>query len=560
MPHETPLISLLVAGLGLAFVMGWIAARLRLSPILGYLVAGVIVGPFTPGFVADAKLAAEVAEVGVILLMFGVGLHFSPRELLSVRAVAAPAALIQILVVTGIGAIIGVMLGWTVAGGVVFGLALSVASTVVSLRALQERREMQTEKGRLTVGWLVIEDFAMVLAMILLPTWATLRGEIDAGGAVTALDFQDAASAIALTFGKVILFVLIMLVAGRRFVPWLLHQVVHSGSRELFRLAVLAIALGVAYAAAAIFDISLALGALFAGLVMAESELSQQAANETLPLRDAFAVLFFVSVGMLFDPMILLRNPGPLIATVVVIVIVRTVLGYALLRLLAQPRNAALSITASRSQIGEFSFIIAGLGASLGLLPEAGRDLVLGGAIISICLTPAVTWLADRLSTAPSEPTASPGPVANAVPRPARAVLVGHGRVGSVIAAALEADGAEFAVIEDKEELAVQLNGRGVFAVAGNAASADRMRTAGVERADLLFVTVPDGFEAGRIVEAAREINPAITIFARAHSAAESEHLRALGADLIVSGEKEIADAMIAASMALISRKHPPTA
>jgi len=288
--HDSPLIALLAIGFGLAFVFGAIASRLKLSPLLGYLVAGVLIGPFTPGFTADEALAQEVADVGVILLMFGVGLHFSPRDLLSVRAVAVPMTLLTITGTVAAGVGVALLFGWGIEAGVVFGLSLSVASTVVSLRNLQDRRVIQSERGKLTVGWLVVEDVAMVVAMVLLPTWAQIRSQVVDGEAITVLQMQDVGLAIALTLGKIVVFAVIMLVAGKRVVPWILHRVVHMGSRELFRLCVLAIALGVAYAASALFGISVALGALFAGLIMAESELSQQAANETLPLRDAFAV------------------------------------------------------------------------------------------------------------------------------------------------------------------------------------------------------------------------------------------------------------------------------
>jgi CPA2 family monovalent cation:H+ antiporter-2 len=544
---------MLAVGLGLAFVFGALATRLKLSPIVGYLVAGVVVGPFTPGFVADGDLAQQLAEIGVVLLMFGVGLHFSPKDLLSVRAVAVPATLLQILAMIIAGIVVAMVFGWSLETGVVFGLAISVASTVVSLRTLQERRLMQTERGRLTVGWLVVEDLAMVVILVLIPTWAQIRSEVVDGQAVTVLQLQDAGLAVALTIGKVAVFALIMLLAGKRVVPWILHRVVHMGSRELFRLAVLAIALGVAYLASALFGISFALGALFAGLIMAESELSQQAANETLPLRDAFAVLFFVSVGMLFDPMILLRNPWPLLATVVLIVVVRTALGFWLLRLFGQTVETSASVTASRSQIGEFSFILAGLGLQFGLIPEDVRDLVLGGAIVSIILTPAVFVVAERWT----KKHAPPAPEAPAAAPPARrrAVLVGYGRVGSLIGRALDGAMAEYAVIEDREDLVEQLRERGIVAIAGNAISREVMEQANVAEADLLFVTVPNGFEAGRIVELARELNPKLRVYARAHSDAEVEHLKGFGADLIVSGEKEIADAMIQAAAHIIPRR-----
>jgi CPA2 family monovalent cation:H+ antiporter-2 len=554
--HDAPLISMLTLGLGLAFVMGMVAVRLKLSPLVGYLVAGVIVGPFTPGFVADSHLAAELAEVGVILLMFGVGLHFSPKDLLSVRAIAVPVTLLQMFVTTAVGTGLGVMLGFPIEGGIVFGLALSVASTVVALRALQDRRLVETDRGKLAVGWLVVEDLAMVVAMVLLPTWAHIRGQVQGGEAITALQLTDIGWAVALTLLKVTAFALIMLLAGKRFVPWLLHLVVHMGSRELFRLSVLAIALGVAYAASVFFDISLALGALFAGLIMAESELSQQAAHETLPLRDAFAVLFFVSVGMLFDPMILLRNPWPLIATTLVIVLFRFAFSTFLLQMFSRDKRSAMTVSASRAQIGEFSFILSGLGMTLGLMPKELGDLILGGAIVSIIVNPGVFWIVDRLAPKAAEPIAAP--VAPAAPK--RAVLIGYGRVGSLIGRALDNAKAQYAVVEDRGDLVEVLNGRGISAVAGNAVTPEVLKAAQIETADLMFVTVPDGFEAGRIIEVARQLNPRLKIFARAHSDAEVEHLKKFGADLVISGEQEIADAMITAASPVIPRRAKVTA
>src|SRR5687768_11799296 len=323
MPHQMPLIATLVAGFGLAFLLGLLAHRLRLSPLVGYLLAGVLIGPFTPGFVADQNLAPQLAEIGVILLMFGVGLHFSAAELLAVRAVAVPGAIGQMAIVSLLGGGLAFLLGWSLGAALVFGLALSVASTVAVLRTLQERRLLEMERGRITVGWLIIQDLVMVFALVLLPPLASLLGGRSAaqtqllGGFVEP---QTVWGVVALTFAKVTAFITVMLVVGRRLIPWVLHYVVHTGSRELFRLAVLAIALGVAFGSAQLFGVSFALGAFFAGMILAESPLSQQAAQETLPLRDAFAVLFFVSVGMLFDPTILIREPWAVLATFVIIV------------------------------------------------------------------------------------------------------------------------------------------------------------------------------------------------------------------------------------------------
>ena len=545
MPHATPLISLLTIGLGLAFVFGMIATRLKLSPLVGYLIAGVVIGPFTPGFVGDSHLASELAEIGVILLMFGVGLHFSLKDLLSVRAIAIPGAIAQIGVATLLGVGMGYLMNWTLEAGIVFGLALSVASTVVLLRALQERRVVQTDKGRIAVGWLIVEDLAMVLALVLLPTWAGIREQMAEAGGFTWAQAQEIAIALLLTLGKVGAFIVIMLVVGKRFIPWLLHRVVHLGSRELFRLSVLAIALGVALGASELFGVSFALGAFFAGMIMGESELSHQAANETLPLRDAFAVLFFVSVGMLFDPMTLVTNPWPLLGALAIVVIGKSVAALAIMQLFKQKRENAALIAASLAQIGEFSFILASLGVGLGLLPEDARDLILGAAIFSIVLNPLVFLAADkwapRAAPVESEPAKKPSSYG-------RAIIVGHGRVGSRIAKALAASRIDFSVIEDRQEMVEKLHEQGIPAVAGNGVSADTLKAAAVESAKLIYITVPDGFEAGRIVEIARQLNPGIRIFARSHNDAEIDHLKSFGADVIISGEEEIAQAMIDAT------------
>ncbi|OYX48702.1 MAG: Kef family K(+) transporter [Alphaproteobacteria bacterium 32-64-14] len=556
MSHESPLIALLAIGFGLAFVFGAIAARLKLSPLVGYLVAGVVIGPFTPGFTADEQLAQDVADVGVILLMFGVGLHFSPRDLMSVRAVAVPITLLTIAgtVLAGVG--VAMLFGWGYEAGIVFGLSLSVASTVVSLRNLQDRRVIQSERGKLTVGWLVVEDIAMVLAMVLLPTWAQMRSQAVDGEMMTVLQMQDVGLAIVLTLGKVAVFALIVLVGGKRIVPWVLHRVVHMGSRELFRLCVLAIALGVAYAASAVFQISVALGALFAGLIMAESELSQQAANETLPLRDAFAVLFFVSIGMLFDPVVLLEDPWPLLATVGIILVFRSLLSLGLLRLFGQSHETAATVTAARAQVGEFSFILAGVGLNLGLMPVDTRNVILGGAIISIVLNPLVIVLLDSRKKKPE--AAKPATQSEQAPvAPKRVVIVGYGRVGSLIGKALQSAQATYSVVEDRPDVVETLLAQGVLAVLGNGISREAMQLAGVDKADLIFVTVPNGFEAGGIVELARELNPNVKVYARAHSDDEVKHLKTLGADLIVSGEQEIADAMIEKAASIIPRRMP---
>jgi CPA2 family monovalent cation:H+ antiporter-2 len=554
MEHNTPLISTVVVGLVLAFILGLIAQRIRVSPLVGYLLAGVFMGPFTPGYVADQNIANELAEIGIILLMFGVGLHFSLKDLLSVKNIAIPGAIVQIAVATLLGIGLGEALGWSFGGGLVFGLALSVASTVVLLRALQERRLVDSERGRIAIGWLIVEDLAMVLTLVLLPAIAgLLKGEGN-GASMSAL-----AMPVLITLGKVAGFVIFMLVVGRRVIPMLLHYVAHTGSRELFRLAVFAISLGVAFGAALIFDVSFALGAFFAGMILSESELSQRAANETLPLRDAFAVLFFVSVGMLVDPAIILREPLPLLATVFIILFGKSAAAFGIVRLFGYPTSTALTISASLAQIGEFSFILVSLGVGLGLLPDRGRDLVLAGAIISIMLNPLFFALLDRLladkdvkAAAASEAAAadSKEKAVTRVPLPEtqlkdHVVLVGHGRVGSVVSRALRLNNTPLLVIEDTPGVVERLQKEGVEVVTGNAAAPDMLQAANVMGARGLLVAIPDAFEGGQIVAKARALNPTLPIIARAHSEEEIAHLKHHGANVVIMGEQEIAKAML---------------
>ncbi|WP_119269942.1 YbaL family putative K(+) efflux transporter [Taklimakanibacter deserti] len=508
MPHETPLIATIVIGLGLAFILGAIANRFKIPPLVGYLVAGILVGPFTPGFVADQALAPQLAEIGVILLMFGVGLHFSLKDLLSVRAIAVPGAIVQIAIATAMGTAIAWWLGWAPAAGLVFGLALSVASTVVLLRALQERRILETERGRIAVGWLIVEDLAMVLALVLLPALAQV---IQSGGEASHADpiaeylGLGLAGVLILTFVKVALFVALMLIVGRKLIPWLLHYVAHTGSRELFRLAVLAIALGVAFGAAKLFGVSLALGAFFAGMILSESQLSQRAAEESLPLRDAFAVLFFVSAGMLFDPMSLLRDPLPMVATLFVIVIGKSLAAFLIVLAFRHPLMTALTISASLAQIGEFSFILADVGRDLGLIPAEARDLILAGAILSIVLNPLAftaldLWKArfDRKAPAgAASAPADPDDDLTATSLNDHIVLIGHGRVGSIVSAALKQKEAAFLVIEDASPRAAGLREKGIEVIPAHAAKAETLAAANIAGARLVILAIPNGFEAG---------------------------------------------------------------
>ena len=537
MPHHTPLIGTIVAGLVVAFILGALAHRLKLSPLVGYLLAGIVVGPFTPGFVADAGLANELAEIGVILLMFGVGLHFSLRDLLSVRNIAVPGALGQIAVATLMGMGLAHLMGWPLMGGLVFGLALSVASTVVLLRALQGADLVETGRGRIAVGWLIVEDLVMVLALVLLPALAGVLNKAGASGGAA-----DLLAPLLGTLLKVAGFVALMLVVGRRVIPWALHWVVHSGSRELFRLAVLAIALGVAFGAAVAFDVSFALGAFFAGMILGETPLSRRATEETLPLRDAFAVLFFVSVGMLFNPAVLVEQPVPLIATVAIIIIGKSIAAFGIVRAFGHPADTALTIAASLAQIGEFSFILATLGTGLGVLPADARDLILAGAIVSILLNPLIFSLIVRSARPEEGGEEKP----SEQPRSGHVILVGYGRVGKMIASRLAERAVPFVVVEGDADRADEAEEAGLAIVRGSALEDRYLQAAGVAEARRLLIAVPEGFEGGAIHDHARRLNPGLQVIARAHSDAEVAHLEGLGVPHVVMGERELAAKMLA--------------
>jgi CPA2 family monovalent cation:H+ antiporter-2 len=548
MPHNTPLIATIVVGLSLAFALGTLAQRLRISPIVGYLLAGVAVGPFTPGFVADQSLATELAEIGIILLMFGVGLHFSLSDLLSVKAIAVPGAIVQIACATALGVLLAHIFGWSLGAGLVFGLALSVASTVVLLRALQERHLVTTEQGRIAVGWLIVEDLVMVLTLVALPALAPLL-VTDADSA--PLTGGSIAATLGITLLKVIAFFAVMMLVGRRVIPWILHYIAHTGSRELFRLGVLTIALGVAFGAAKLFGVSFALGAFFAGMILSESQLSQQAANESLPLRDAFAVLFFVSVGMLFDPMSLVESSGAIVATVAIIVLGKSLAALAIVLAFRHPLRTGLLIAASLAQIGEFSFILASLGVTLNILPEDGRELILAGAIVSIMLNPLLFYLLDRygppLQKDPAEALANKSATAKnyVTTQTGHTVLVGFGRVGKEVGEALIAQNTPLFVIDERDETVAKLRERGIEAVATNAVT--NLAAANLKDAKTLIVAIPDCFEAGQIVEQARKANVALTIIARAHSDAEEAYLKTYGSTEVIQGSRETADAILAA-------------
>jgi len=544
MHNSTPLITTIVGGLVLAFLFGMLANRLKISPLVGYLAAGVLAGPFTPGFVADTSLAPELAEIGVILLMFGVGLHFSLKDLLAVKAIAIPGAVIQIAVATLLGIGLSRLLGWDLGAGVVFGLCLSTASTVVLLRALEERQLIDSQRGQIAIGWLIVEDLVMVLALVLLPAFSNM---IESNHS----SFTDLALELVITLGKVVAFVTLMLVVGRRLVPWILAKTASTGSRELFTLAVLALALGIAYGAVKLFDVSFALGAFFAGMVLNESELSHRAAHDTLPLRDAFAVLFFVSVGMLFDPLIILHEPLAVLATLGIIVFGKSIAAFLLVKTFGHSRRTALTISVSLAQIGEFAFILAGLGITLGLLSEHGRNLVLAGAILSIMLNPLLFSLLERylvktetiedqsIEEAVEDEKQIPFDLCN------HALLVGYGRVGSLLGEKLQAAGIPLVVIENSRPRVEALRAQGISTVLGNAANQEVMDLARLDCARWLLVTIPNGYEAGEIVASARTKRPNIEIIARAHYDDEVNYIMERGANEVVMGEREIANSML---------------
>ncbi len=551
MPHDISLITTIAAALGAGLVFGMLAVRLKLPALVGYLVAGIVIGPATPGMVADVKLAGQLAEIGVMLLMFGVGLHFSIKDLLEVRKIAVPGAILQIAAATLLGIGMAALWGWSLGAGLVFGLALSVASTVVLLRALEDRGILDSFNGRIAVGWLVVEDLVTVLVLVLLPPlsiWLGGTQSSESGSLWTTL---------AVTLGQVSAFIVLMLVVGRKLFPWLLWQVARTGSRELFTLCVIAAAVGIAYGSSELFGVSFALGAFFAGMVLRESELSHRAAHESLPLRDAFSVVFFVSVGMLFDPKVVIDSPMQVIAVVAIIIFGKSVAAFILVLLLRYPLNTALTVSASLAQIGEFSFILAALGVSLELLPVEAQSLILAGAIISIALNPLVfasiaplqSWvranseLARRLERS-DDPLAELPMTVDQDKLSGQVVLVGYGRVGHRIGQELEAHGIHYVVAEQNREIVEGLRQRGIPAVAGNAAEPAVLIQAHIARARFLVIATPDTFHVRQMIETARALNPEIQSLVRTHNEAEAALLRKEKASKVFVGEQELAMGM----------------
>ncbi|KAF7963057.1 sodium:proton antiporter [Cupriavidus sp. UYMU48A] len=557
MEHNVPLITTLAAGFGIALVLGFLAERIKVPALVGYLVAGIIIGPGTPGFVADVHLASQLSEIGVMLLMFGVGLHFSLKDLLAVKRIAVPGAVVQMALATALGAGVAWLWDWQWGSGLIFGLSLSCASTVVLLKALETRGVLESMNGRIAVGWLVVEDLATVLVLVLLPPLAGILG--GSAGDAAAADATPLWTTIGLTLLQVGAFIALMLVAGRRVLPWFLWLVARTGSRELFTLSVIAAAIGIAYGAAQLFSVSFALGAFFAGMVMRESEFSHRAAQESLPLRDAFSVLFFVSVGMLFKPTILLEQPLHVLGTVAIIILGKSVAAFALVLAFRYPLNTALTVSASLAQIGEFSFILAGLGLSLGLLPAEGMSLVLAGALISIALNPVLfaineplrRWILKRSALARrleqrGDPYAELPMSTERKYLEGQVVLIGYGRVGRRIASALRSRGIPFVVAEQNRELVENLRNRGIAAVSGNAAEPAVLIQAHIARAAMLVVAIADPLDVRQMADIARTLNPSIEIVLRTHNEDESVMLRKEGIGTVFYGEEELARGMTA--------------
>jgi CPA2 family monovalent cation:H+ antiporter-2 len=550
MEHNISLITTIAVALGIALMLGFVAERIKIPALVGYLITGIIIGPGTPGFVADVSIASQLSEIGVMLLMFGVGLHFSLNDLLAVKRIAIPGAVVQMGLATVLGMGMTWWWGWSLGSGLIFGLSLSCASTVVLLKALEARGILETMNGHIAVGWLVVEDLATVLVLVLLPPLAGILGGTPAG--------VENTTSVWITLGQTLLqvsaFIALMLIAGHRVLPWLLWQIARTGSRELFTLAVITAAISIAYGAAELFSVSFALGAFFAGTVMRESEFSHRAAEESLPLRDAFSVLFFVAVGMLFEPTVLIDQPTHVLGVVAIIIIGKSIAALVLVLTFRYPLNTALTVATSLAQIGEFSFILAGLGLSLGLLTTEGMNLVLAGALISIALNPFLftaiepfrKWLLDRSELARSlerreDPYAELPMSTERKYLQGQVVLVGCGRVGRRIADALDKQGIPYVIAEQNRELVEDLRNKGVVAVSGDATDPAVLIQAHIADAAMLVIATPDLLNVRQIVDTARTLNPGIEIVLRTHSEDESQLLRKENIGTVFFGEEELA-------------------
>ncbi len=566
--HETGLIVTIAASFGLALIFGFIAAKCRMPPLVGYLLAGVVIGPATPGLVADVGAASQLAEIGVMLLMFGVGLHLSLDDLLAVKRIAIPGAIVQMAFATAVGTWLAVWWGWSTTSAVIFGVSLSCASTVVLLKALESRGLLETIDGRIAVGWLVVEDLVTVFALVMLPPLAGRPGPLDEALGVEMPTWAQ----VLLTLGQVAVFFAIMLFAGRRFLPWVLWQIARVGSRELFTVAVIALAIGIAFGAAELFEVSFALGAFVAGMVLRESEFSHRAGQDTLPLRDAFAVLFFVAVGMLLDPMILVEEPLKVLAVVAIIMVGKSLIATLLVLRLRYPINTALIMGASLSQIGEFSFILAGLALTLGLIPSEGLSLIVAGAFISIALNPLMfggmgilrrillkrTQWAQRLDF--QNDVLAALPTGHGVEPPSgHVILIGYGRVGRRIYADLVSHDVRCVVIELTREPVEKLRERGVPALAGDGARPELLIEAGIERADAVVIASPTAESVTAAAETVRRLRPDIDLIVRTHSAGDWERFEEDVVSRAYFGEEELAASMVQPILDLRSRGRATT-
>ncbi len=539
--HGFDLILTLTAGLGAALAFGYLTERLGLSPLVGYLLAGTLVGPHTPGFVADSALADQLAEIGVILLMFGVGLQFHIGELLAVRRIAVPGAIAQSTIATGLGAAVARAFGWGWFASIVFGIALAVASTVVLVRVLADNRDLHTPSGHIAVGWLVVEDLLTVVVLVLLPALATENASA-----------SNILIALAVTTLKVAALVGITIYIGNRAIPWLLNRIADTRSRELFTLTVLVVALGLAVGSAIAFGVSMALGAFLAGMVVGRSDFSLRAASEALPMRDAFAVLFFVSVGMLLDPRYLMQAPGLILATLAVVMIGKPLVAFVMVLLLKHPVRVALSVAVALAQIGEFSFLLSALGKQLGILDSAAINTIVAVAIISIVLNPLLyravpgvdrsianhRRLSGWLNPARAQSAAAEGPPVD----PAhRAVIIGYGPTGRTVTRLLRDNGIEPAVIELNMTTVRELRDQGMLAVYGDASHRDTLSAIGIDRAASLVISAAGLEQSAEVIRAARELNPSIFVLARVAYLRDLRELGEAGADMVFSGEGEVA-------------------
>lgn len=545
-PHDIPVISTIAVGLSLAFILGMVASKLRLPPIVGYLLAGIIMGPYTPGFVADAHIAEQLAEIGVVLLMFGVGLHFSIHDFMQVRKIAAVGAFLQIALVTAAGVGAGMLWGWPISTGIIFGLALSVASTVVMLRLMEEHHLLPTMTGKIAVGWLIVEDMAMIVALIMIPALAVTTEDGTTTTATSGLGMQ-----IAIAIGKAIVFAVLMAVIGRRVLPKVLTAVSRTGSRELFTLAVFAMAMGIAFGAAILFGVSFALGAFFAGMMIRESDLNHEVAERAMPFQDAFAVLFFVAVGMLFDPKILMDAPMKVAITVFIIVVGKIAVTYVIVRMFGYSRKKATLVGLSLAQIGEFSFILIALGASVGLIGDEARNLILAGAMISIAMNPPLFHLALKYFNAhPDQACEDNDKLAHLEKEEKTAlkdlvILVGYGDVGENVSKALDANHTDLVIIDSNRETVEALRQAGYHAIAGDAGHPDTLKEALIEKAEAVIIALPDPFENSRVIEAAQILKPSINIIVRSYNPEETAYFESQNVDLVVTGTDEIARRMV---------------